>query len=284
MSDDGNLPMKPPPQSSSSLPLPSMQLLLCQPARRLRCLLNAFIRLSNLYPEDHLDRAECIVLITQLQKTISKSESIYRAAEAYLLTSEFCPDLRYLHFPMPSAHIMNGERTFSPDDPLVNQRNLRDFLSFIARSNETSSLIRVGFLQKLSKRGFQARMALLFSDRLVCCGRTSGSRSIRLKVTVVISVFSFKMFLLDVLIFFISILRSSTIKIRGSISLRNARLEPRMVPSASFCNATGSYPDCLDSTTRRASVGGGGKGQRTANPASHYSHCFTLLGVAEELD
>ncbi|VDL93723.1 unnamed protein product [Schistocephalus solidus] len=251
MSDDVNLPMK--------LPLPSTQLLLCQPARRLRCLLSAFIRLSNLYPEDHLDRADCIrmtllsLLITQLQKTISKSECIYRAAEAYLLASEFCPDLRYLHFPAPSVHIMNGERTFSPDDPLVNQRNLRDFLSFIARSNETSSLIRVGFLQKLSKRGFQARMALLFSDRLVCCGRASGSRSIRLKI-------------------------------RGSISLRNARLEPRMVPSASFCSATGSYPDCLDSNTRRASVGDGGKGPRTPNPAGHYRHCFTVLGVAEELD
>ena len=49
-----------------------------------------------------------------------------------------------------------------------------------------SRLIRVGFLEKMSSRGrgFQPRMALLFTDRLVYCGRILDTSNMQLKVCV----------------------------------------------------------------------------------------------------
>lgn len=143
---------------------------------------------------------------------MSKFECVYRTTEAFVLATEFC-------IPISSAPLLPHAQP-PPEDKRrtaggwTGCRRSRQVASSSAASlhhlirhlvtEPHSRLIRVGFLEKMSSQhqkssyrrssrrrqgpekmviGFQPRIALLFSDRLVYCGRVSGSTTMQLKVS-----------------------------------------------------------------------------------------------------
>ncbi|EUB65094.1 FERM, RhoGEF and pleckstrin domain-containing protein [Echinococcus granulosus] len=143
---------------------PSRLALLRVPARRLWYYTQAFRRLAELYGDEHPDLDDCNDLV-------SRFDSVYRTTEAYALVAEFCQDYQLDAVERPNVHdrCRRRECSIAVLSSLVNEPHSR--------------LIRVGFLEKMSSRGrgFQPRMALLFTDRLVYCGRVSGSTNMQLK-------------------------------------------------------------------------------------------------------
>lgn len=116
-----------------------------------------------------LDNQFLLALVSRLSNMVENFESAYRIIEAYTLVAEFCQDYQL----DAGAHERCRRRACSIAvlKSLVNEPN--------------SGLVRVGFLEKMSSRGrgFQPRMALLLTDRLIYCGRVSGSSSMQLKVS-----------------------------------------------------------------------------------------------------
>ncbi|KAM7541539.1 hypothetical protein Aperf_G00000020458 [Anoplocephala perfoliata] len=152
---------------------PSRLTLLRIPIRRIWYYHQVFKRLAELQGKEHLDREDANVLVSRLSNMVENFESIYRTLEAYTLVAEFCQDYQL----DTSAHEPCRRRACSIAvlKSLVNE--------------PSSGLVRVGFLEKMSSRGrgFQPRMALLLTDRLIYCGRVSGSSNMQLKIHGVVS-------------------------------------------------------------------------------------------------
>ncbi|KAH9285536.1 putative ferm, rhogef and pleckstrin domain-containing protein [Echinococcus granulosus] len=159
---------------------PSRLALLRVPARRLWYYTQAFRRLAELYGDEHPDLDDCNALVSQLSDLVSRFDSVYRTTEAYALVAEFCQDYQLDAVERPNVHdrCRRRECSIAVLSSLVNEPHSR--------------LIRVGFLEKMSSRGrgFQPRMALLFTDRLVYCGRVSGSTNMQLKIHGVVSLYN----------------------------------------------------------------------------------------------
>ncbi|KAL5961231.1 FERM ARHGEF and pleckstrin domain-containing protein 1 [Taenia solium] len=159
---------------------PSRLALLRVPARRLWYYTQAFRRLAELYGDEHPDLDDCNALVSRLSDLVSRFDSVYRTTEAYALVAEFCQDHQVDAVERPSDHdhCRHRECSIAVLSSLVNEPHSR--------------LIRIGFLEKMSSkgRGFQPRMALLFTDRLIYCGRASGSTNIHLKIHGVVSLYN----------------------------------------------------------------------------------------------
>ncbi|KAL5112039.1 FERM ARHGEF and pleckstrin domain-containing protein 2 [Taenia crassiceps] len=159
---------------------PSRLALLRVPARRLWYYTQAFRRLAELYGDEHPDLDDCNALVSRLSDLVSRFDSVYRTTEEYALVAEFCQDHQIDAVEGPSVHDHCRHRVCSVAvlSSLVNEPHSR--------------LIRVGFLEKMSSRGrgFQPRMALLFTDRLIYCGRVSGPTNIQLKIHGVVSLYN----------------------------------------------------------------------------------------------
>ncbi|VDD75136.1 unnamed protein product [Mesocestoides corti] len=172
---------------------PSRLALLRAPARRLWYYTQAFRRLATFYGTEHPDLDDCNALTSRLSKVVLKFNSVYQTTEALVLAVGFWRD------PQPAVKDRTG----------VNKRRCRRVsyatILYSLVSEPHFHLIRVGYLEKMSSKGqgFQPRMALLFTDRLVYCARSSGTASMQLKV-------------------------------HGVIALHNAAIEPQLKTSVSF--------------------------------------------------
>ncbi|VDM30407.1 unnamed protein product [Hydatigera taeniaeformis] len=159
---------------------PSRLALLRVPARRLWYYTQAFRRLAELYGDEHPDLDDCNALVSRLSDLMSRFDSVYRTTEAYAMVAEFCQDHQMDAVERSSVHdhCRPRECSVSVLSSLVNEPHSR--------------LIRVGFLEKMSSRGrgFQPRMALLFTDRLIYCGRVSSPTNIQLKIHGVVSLYN----------------------------------------------------------------------------------------------
>lgn len=113
-----------------------------------------------------------LALVSWLSDVLEHWESVYKITESYTLVAEFCQDYQ--------PNINSNERC---------RRRACSTTVLNSLLNEPHcKLIRVGFLEKMSSRGrgFQPRMALLLNDRLVYCGRVSGSSNMQLKVRTIL--------------------------------------------------------------------------------------------------
>ncbi|VUZ48573.1 unnamed protein product, partial [Hymenolepis diminuta] len=159
--------------SDSSINHLSRLALLRIPLRRLWYYQQIFKRLVEVQGNEHPDREDSNALVSWLSDVIEHWESVYKITESYTLVAEFCQDYQ----PNTNSNERCRRRACSSTvlNSLLNEPHCK--------------LIRVGFLEKMSSRGrgFQPRMALLLNDRLIYCGRVSGSSNMQLKIHGVVS-------------------------------------------------------------------------------------------------
>ncbi|VDO06430.1 unnamed protein product [Rodentolepis nana] len=142
------------------------------PLRRIWYYQQVFKRLLEVQGNENPDRDDTSALVSWLSNAIEQWESVYKRAESYTIVAEFCQDYQ--------LNTNASER--------CHRRACSAALLNSLLSEPHSKLIRVGFLEKMSSRGrgYQSRIALLLNDRLVYCGRVSGSSNMQLKVRAIL--------------------------------------------------------------------------------------------------
>ncbi|OON20857.1 PH domain protein, partial [Opisthorchis viverrini] len=129
-------------------------------------------RLMRYYSETHPDAPDCRVVHARLLDLIQSQWESYKRLENTYKLLEIQRDLTGLSS-FPSALPDNVETSTKPQQTVATEDFSGPAAGPLIRSGR--QFIREGWLQKLSKKGYQPRMFFLFSDQLVYAGRTAAA-------------------------------------------------------------------------------------------------------------
>ncbi|TGZ68793.1 hypothetical protein CRM22_004083 [Opisthorchis felineus] len=129
-------------------------------------------RLMRYYSETHPDAPDCRVVHARLLDLIQSQWESYKRLENTYKLLEIQRDLMGLSS-FPSALPDSVETSTKPQQTVATEDLPGPAAGPLIRSGR--QFIREGWLQKLSKKGYQPRMFFLFSDQLVYAGRTAAA-------------------------------------------------------------------------------------------------------------
>ncbi|KAF6778193.1 hypothetical protein AHF37_01808 [Paragonimus kellicotti] len=148
---------------------------LLRPMHRLLQYRVALERLMRQYGETHPDAPDCRIFHARLLDLIQSQWEAYKRLENTYKLLEIQRDLIGLSpFPVNPTETLNGVDAKDVGQATVDSMKLPiSTLCIGPLPRPGRQFIREGWLQKLSKSGYQPRMFFLFSDQLVYASRTS---------------------------------------------------------------------------------------------------------------